>query len=101
VETIVAPNIDVVRRGILFGFVAKLGNGSNGILVVRNLNQSSTLLTAIIRVVGIPQMVFINLILTTHVNRIANRPLMNSMVAGGYRSENVRHLKGGIENQLL
>ncbi len=100
-ETIVVPNIDVIRRRILIRFVAKLGNGSNGILVVRNLNQNSTLLAAIIKVVGIPQMVFTNLILTTPMNRIANRPLMNSMVARGYRSENVGHLKGGTENQLL
>ncbi len=31
VETIVVPNINVVRRGVLIRFVAKLGSRSNGI----------------------------------------------------------------------
>jgi hypothetical protein len=35
---VVVPNIDVVRRGILIGFIAKLGNGSNGVSIGRNLN---------------------------------------------------------------
>jgi hypothetical protein len=43
VEMVVTPNIDVVRRGILIGFVAKLGSGSSGISVVRNLNRSLAL----------------------------------------------------------
>jgi hypothetical protein len=38
VETIVAFNIDVVRRGVLIGFATKLGSGSGGILIGRNLN---------------------------------------------------------------
>jgi hypothetical protein len=38
VETIVTPNMDVVKRGILIGFVAKLGSGSGGVLTGRNLN---------------------------------------------------------------
>jgi hypothetical protein len=70
VETIVVPNIDVVRKGVLIGSTTKLGSG--GVSTVRNLNRSSTLPTAITRVVGIPQMVFTNLIMITHVNRIAN-----------------------------
>jgi hypothetical protein len=44
VEMVVAPNIDVVRRGILIGFIAKLGSGSNGVLVGRNLNRYQQLL---------------------------------------------------------
>ncbi len=47
VETIVAPNIDVVRRGILIGSVVRLGNGLSGVLAVRNLNQSLALPTII------------------------------------------------------
>jgi hypothetical protein len=39
-------------------------------------------------------MVFINLIMTTHVNRIANQPPMNSMVAGRYKSANVMNMRG-------
>jgi hypothetical protein len=36
VEIIIAPNIDIVRKGILIGFVTKLGNGSSGVSMVRN-----------------------------------------------------------------
>ncbi len=92
---VVAPNMDVAKRGILIGFVAKLGSGSNGVLARRNLNRSSTLPTIITRVVGTPQMVFTNLIMTIHVNNIANQPLMNSMAIGGYRSIDVANRKGG------
>jgi hypothetical protein len=38
VKIIIAPNIDVVKRVVLIGYVAKLGNGSSGVLVVRNLS---------------------------------------------------------------
>jgi hypothetical protein len=43
VETIVTPNIDVVKRGVLIGSVAKLGIGLGGVSVIRNLSQSSAL----------------------------------------------------------
>ncbi len=46
VEMVVAPNIDVVRRGVLIGSKAKLGSGSNGVLTIRNLSQSLALLTS-------------------------------------------------------
>jgi hypothetical protein len=69
---VVAPNIDVVRRGILIGFVTKLGSRSCGVSVVRNLNQSSALPTITTRVVGTLQMVFTNLMTTTHVNKTTN-----------------------------
>jgi hypothetical protein len=32
-EMIVAPNMDVVRRGVLIGSITKLGSGSNKIKV--------------------------------------------------------------------
>jgi hypothetical protein len=95
VETIVAPNINVVRKGVVIGSVAKLGSGSCGVLVGRNLSRSSTLLATTIRVVGIPQMVFTNPITTIHVNMTTDRPLMSSMVVGGCKSANVVHSKGG------
>jgi hypothetical protein len=38
VEKVVVPNMDVVRRGILIRSVAKLGSGSGGVSVGRNLN---------------------------------------------------------------
>jgi hypothetical protein len=37
-ETVVAPNINVVKRGVLIGSIAKLGSRSNGVLAIRNLN---------------------------------------------------------------
>jgi hypothetical protein len=101
VEMVVALNINVVRREGLIGSTTKLGSGSNGVSTIRNLNRSSALPTIFTRVVGILQMVFTNLIMTTHVNRIADRPLMSSMVVGGYRSANVVHPRRGYRNQLL
>jgi hypothetical protein len=59
-ETIIAPNINVVRREILIRPIAKLGSKSGGVSVIRNLNWNSTLPTTTTRVVGTPQMVFIN-----------------------------------------
>ncbi len=59
------------------------------------MNQSSALPKATTRVVGIPQMVCTNLITTTHVNMIANRPLMSLMAIGRCKSTNVVHLRGG------
>jgi len=44
--------MDVVRRGTLIGFVAKLGNGLSGVLVGRKLNGNLALPIVIIRVVG-------------------------------------------------
>jgi hypothetical protein len=72
VEMVIAPNMDVVRRGILIRFVTKLSNGLGGVSIGRNLNRSLALPTIITKVVGTPQMVFTNPIMTTHVNRIAN-----------------------------
>ncbi len=81
-ETIITSNINVVRRGLLIGSVAKLGSGSCGVLVGRNLSQILTLLIATIGVVGILEMVFTNPIMTIHVNMIVDRPLMSSMAVG-------------------
>ncbi len=95
VETVVVPNINVVRRWVLIGFTTKLGNELGGVLIGRNLNRSSVLPIAITRVLGITQMVFTNLIMATHVNRTTYLPLMNSMATRGYRSANVMHPRGG------
>jgi hypothetical protein len=81
VEMVVAPNINVIRRGILNGSTTKLDIGSDGVSVVRNLSQSLTLPTIITRIIDILQMVFTNLIMT-NVNRITYRPPMSSMVVG-------------------
>jgi hypothetical protein len=80
---VVAPTMDVVKRGVLIGSVIKLGNASSGISTQRKFSGSLTLPTTIIRVVGKLQMVFTNLIMTTQVNKIANQPPMSSMVLEG------------------
>ncbi len=92
-EIVVVPNIDVVKRGVLIGSAVKLGSESSGVSAWRNLSQSLVLLAAITRVVGIPQMVFTNLIMATHGNRITAWPLMSSMVARGCKS--AMHSRGG------
>jgi len=52
-------------------------------------------IVAIIRVVGTPQMVFINPILTTFINMIADQPSMSSIAIGGYKSTDAGNLGGG------
>jgi hypothetical protein len=54
VETIVAPNTNVVRGGILIGFVTYLGSGSNKILAKRNLSWNLKLPVATTKVYGTP-----------------------------------------------
>jgi hypothetical protein len=38
VEIVDAPNINVVRRGVLIGSITKLGSGLSGLSIVKNLN---------------------------------------------------------------
>jgi hypothetical protein len=54
-----------------------------------------TLLIATTGVVKTPQMVFINPIMTIHMNRTIDRPLMTSMAAKGYKNVDVANPKGG------
>jgi hypothetical protein len=49
-----------------------LGRGLNEISTRRDLNKSSQLPITTIGVVGTPQMVFTNPIMTIHVNKIVN-----------------------------
>jgi hypothetical protein len=86
VETVVVATMDVVRKGILIRPITKLGIGMGGISAGRKLNGSMTLPITTTGVVGTPQMVFTNPIMTTHVNRIINRSPMNSMAIGNYKS---------------
>ncbi len=39
--------------------------------------------------------------MTIHVNRTTNRPLMNSMAAGGYKSANVVNPEGGYQEPFV
>jgi len=86
VETIITLNMDVIKRGVLIRSTVKLGNGLGGILVTRNLSRSLALPMPTIGVVGTPHMVFTNPITITHVNKTIDRPLMNSIVVGEYKS---------------
>jgi hypothetical protein len=45
-------------------------------------------------IIGTPQMVFTNLIMTIHVNKTVDQPLMNSMVARRYKITNAKNPKG-------
>ncbi len=72
VEMIITPSMNAIRGGILIGSTTNLGNGSGGVSVARNLSQSLGPPIATTGVVGTPHMVFTNLIMTTHVNKIAN-----------------------------
>jgi hypothetical protein len=69
VEMVIAPIVDVVRRGVLIGYATKLGSGSGGVSTGRKLNGNLTLPTTTTGVGGTPQMVFTNRIMTTRVNR--------------------------------
>jgi hypothetical protein len=101
VEMVVSPNINVVRRGVLIGFTTKLGSGLGGVLAIKNLSRNLTLLTITIGVIGIPQMVFTNLMITIHMNKTTNRPLMSSMVVGGYKSIDVVHLRRRYQELIV
>jgi hypothetical protein len=90
----VAPNMNVVKDGVLIRSITNLGSGSCAVLARRSLNQSSTLPIATIGIIVKPHMVFINLIMTTHVNKTANPPLMTSMATRGYRSVDATNPKG-------
>jgi hypothetical protein len=94
VETVVTPSTNIVRSGVLIGSTTNLGHGSNIILARRNLSWSLGLPAIIFGVVGTPQMVFINPIMTTHVNRTTNRPPMSSMVIRKYKSTNAKNPRG-------
>jgi hypothetical protein len=71
VETIVAPNMNVVRKRIVIGSIANLGRESDEFSAKKILNRNSGPLVANTRVVGRTQMVFTNPIKTkilgTHV----------------------------------
>jgi hypothetical protein len=100
-KKIVVPNISVIRRGVLIRFPTKSGSGSGGVLTRRNLSQSLALLATTTGVVDILQMVFTNLTMAIHGNRITYRPLMRSMVVGGCRSINVVHSRGGYREPFV
>jgi hypothetical protein len=52
VEMVVAPIMDVVKRGALIRSITKLGSGLCGVSTKKKLNGSTTLPTTITKVVG-------------------------------------------------
>ncbi len=100
-KLVVPPNTNVVRGGVLIGYATNLGHGLGGISVGRNLNQSSRLPIATIGVIKTHQMVFTNLIMTTHVNKIVDQPPMNSMVVGRYRCTDSENLREGYREPFV
>jgi hypothetical protein len=101
VETIVEPNIKLIRKGIIIRFATKLGSELGGISARRNLSRSLMLPIPITRVVGIPEMVFTNQIMTFHGNNIVNPILMNLMAVRGCRSVDDVHSKGGFREPIV
>ncbi len=75
--------MDVVRRGVVIGFVVNVSRGSSEFLVGVNLNRSSKLPIVKIEVVGTQQMVFTNPIMTIHVHKTTIQPLMSSITIRG------------------
>jgi len=101
VKFVVAPNTNFVKGGILIRYATNLGCGSSGVSEGKNLNRSSGLPTSITRVIGTPQMVFINLTMITHVNTVIDRPPMSSIIVGGYRSINAKNPRGGYQEPFI
>jgi hypothetical protein len=69
---VVPPDTNVVRSGVLIGFATNLRPGLGGVSIGNNLSRSLGLLIATIGVIRTHQMVFTNLIMTMHVNNIAD-----------------------------
>jgi len=57
--------------------------------------KSLGLPTANTRIIGTPQMTFINQIMITHVHKIKDKPLMNSIAVKGYKNIGAKNSKGG------
>ncbi len=97
VEIVVAPSTNLIKCGILIGSTIILDSGSSGVSTRRNMSRSFALSITTIRVVGTPQIVFTNLIITTHVNKTTNRPLMNSMATRRYKNADATNPRKGYQ----
>jgi hypothetical protein len=92
---VVPLDTNVVRGGVLIGFATNLGPGLGGVLIGSNLSRSLGLPIVTIGVIRTHQMVFTNLRMAIHVNKIADQPLMNSMVVGGYKNTYAKNPRRG------
>jgi hypothetical protein len=95
VDTVVVPNMNVARRGVVIGSIVNLSHGLSEFSMGRNLSRSLELPTGITRVFGTLQMVFTNPIMTIHVHKTIDQPPMNSKAARRYRSKNGKDPKRG------
>ncbi len=100
-EMVVAPNMGVVKRGILTKFVAKLGSGLGGVLTRRKLSGNLILPTTTTRVFRTSQMVFTNLTMIIHVNRTIDWPSMSSMATKGYRNVDATYPRGEYQEPFV
>jgi hypothetical protein len=101
VDTVVAPNTNVARKGVVIKLVVNLGHGLGRFSTRKSLSRSSRLPMMNIGVVGTSQMVFINPIIITHVHRTTNRPSMSSIAIRGYISIDVEDPKGGHQEPFV
>jgi hypothetical protein len=69
-ETVVVSNTNFVKGGTLTGSITNLGCGSRRVSTRRNLSRGFGLPFTTTKVVGTPQIMFTNLIITIHVNTI-------------------------------
>jgi len=101
VETVVAPNMNVIKSGVLIGLATNLGHGSGKVSVGRNLSRNLKLITTTTRVVGTPHMLFSNPMMITHVNIIVNQPLLSSLTDVGYKNTNIKNSKRGYRKPFV
>jgi hypothetical protein len=97
---VVVTNMNVVRKGVIIEPLINLGYGSDIFSTRRNLNRSLGLPTVNNGVTMTPQMVFTNPIMTIHVHKTTDRPLVNSIFAGGYKGINAEDPKGGASRTI-
>jgi hypothetical protein len=84
VDMVVTPNMNVAKRRVVIRYVINLGLGLDEFSTGRSLSKSLGLPTTNTRVVGTPQVVFFNPIMTIHVYKTTNQPFMSSIIARGY-----------------
>jgi len=94
-ETVIAPTMDVIRRGVVIGSIINVSRGSSEFLVGVNLSKSSKLLIVNTGVGGTQQMVFTNPIMIIHVHKTTNQPLMSSIATRGYKNIDAEDSKRG------
>jgi hypothetical protein len=100
-DIVVVPNMNVAKRGVVIGSTVNLGRGLGEFSMGRNLNRSLKLPMANTIIVGTPQMVFINPIMTINVHKTIDRPLMNSKAARRYINTDAKNPKKGYREPSI